>query len=612
MTHKTTIKRLVFFGILLSLLMGITLSLKAQKVSFKASAPQVVQQGEQFELRYTVNQSCKNFRYPQYNGFTLLGGPMTSNSSSVQIINGKVSRKETHSYVLYLQANNPGKYTLPAAVVTVKGKTYKSNTVSIEVVKGNGTSSSQRSQTAGTQSETVKNAPNKDLFVRVLTNKKTVFQGEQLIATIKIYTRIGISGFDDMKFPDFKGFWQDEIKTPDQIQLHRENVNGKIYNVGILKKLILTPQHSGKLTIEPIDLVCVVQQRTRQRDFFGFPVYRKGKMEIKSPRVTIRVKSLPPLSQNNDSNFTGAVGDFKLKSTISQTDIKENNPITLKVTIQGAGNLSLIDNPAVNMPPDFESYDPKESDHITKTERGTSGRKTWEYLVIPRHAGSFTIPPVTFTYFDLKTKRYKTLSSKSFDITVKKGDGNNNQIVTSAFSKENVKYIGKDIHYLKPRIAHLIKKNEHFFGSWAFYLTYPIGLLVFIVIVLWRKKQIKEMANKAKMRNRKALMAAKKRLKKASVFMKENNKSAFFEEISRALWLLLADKLNIDLADLTKDIAIERLSQKNIDQELIDSYFTFLESIDFLRFANQTNTENILTDNYEKAKSLIVELSNKF
>jgi hypothetical protein len=511
-----------------------------------------------------------------------------------------------------LQANKTGKFTIPPASITIKGKTVKSNSVTIEVVNEGGTANSRTSNSNNQTNRQSKTSGNKDLFVKVLVNKHNVYQGEQLTATIKIYSRVSLEGFDDIKLPTYKGFWADEIPTPDQISLHRENVNGRIYNVGVIKKTILTPQKAGKLKIDPAEITCIVRKRvsTGYDDFFSAfwgGGYKRVKQKIKSQPVIINVKPLP---STDDENFYGAVGSFNLEVSIDKTQAKVNDAITLKVKISGKGNLRLFDMPKLNLPPDFETYDPKETQKIRNTESGTIGSRTFEYVFIPRHAGTFEIPPVKFTYFDLNSKKYKTLVSDKITLTIEKGENEEQGTVTTAFRKEDIKYLGKDIRFIKQKVKKFSTGETFYIQSPKFFLWYLIIILIAALIVILRRKQIKENADIAKVRNKKALRFAKKRLKAAEIAMKKQDEKAFYEEIAKAMWQLLADKLNIPIAELTKDNAQQKLASLNVDQELVNNYFSLIESADYQRFAPDSQKID-MKEFYKQASELIVKLNQK-
>ncbi len=599
------------------IILGILFSQLTQaQTKFTATAPQVVTVGEPFVATYTVNANGKSPQFPDFNNFEVLSGPNLSQSSSISIINGNVSRQVENTYTFYLQANKEGKYTIPPASIKVKGKTIKSNSLTIEVVKGesnanNNTAATNTNNSTNTQSA---NLPNNDLFVKVLVNKSNVYQGEQLIATIKIYSRVDLMGFEDIKFPSYKNFWADEIPVPDQIQLHRENINGRIYNVGVLKKTILTPQKAGKLRIDPIEVSCVVRQRVKRKNydnffdaFFGGGSYRKVRKKIKSSPVIIRVKPLPP---DQPGNFNGAVGTFTMDVNIDKTEAKTNDAITLTVKISGRGNLRLFDAPEVNLPPDFETYDPKETQKIRNTENGTIGSRTFQYVFIPRHAGTFEIPAIKFSYFDITTKKYKTLTSQKIELHIQKGNDNETGTIARTYQKEDIKYLGKDIHFIKQRIKHFYKTPKYYITSTKYYLLYLISLLIIILIIILLRKQIKENADKAKVRNKKALKQAKKRLKLADKAMGKGDEKEFYEAVAKALWQLLADKLNIPIAELTKDNATTKLKELNINEDLIKDYFALIEDADFQRFAPE-NLKIEMKDFYKKATDLIIKMNQK-
>ena len=574
---------------------------KIQAQTFKASAPEVIYVGDVFQIKFTFDRKGKNPKFPNFKDFEVLSGPNLSQSSSISIINGRITREEKYTYSFDLQANKKGKFTIPPATIIYKGKTIKSNPLTIEVLEN---------KEYNKQKELA--SKNKDLFVKVKVNKTNVYQGEQIIATIKIYTRVDLVGFENIKFPNFKGFWADEIPTDDQITFHRENVNGKIYNVGVLKKTILTPQNSGKLTIEPTEITCVIRKRVSHstNDFFSsffYGTYQKVKQKIKSTPITITVKNLP---KTDNKNFYGAVGSFNLEVNIDKTQVKTNEAITLRVKISGIGNLRLFDIPRINLPPDFEIYDPKETQKIKNTEIGTKGSRIFEYVFIPRHPGTFEIPPIKFTYFDTKTKKYNTLSSEKIIIKVEKGNENQQTTLTTAFRKEDIKYIGKDIRFIKQKVKKFYTNRTIYITSPKFFLWYLIILLIAILIIIIRRKQIKENANIAKVKNRKAMKFAKKRLKNAEKAMKQNNEKIFYEEIAKAMWQLLSDKLNIPLAELSKENAKSKLINKNVDNDLIEKYFKLIEDADFQRFAPKTQKIN-MKDFYKNASELITKLNQK-
>lgn len=587
----------------------------AQTAKLVASSKNVVAVGEQFRLTYTLNAKGSGLKPPSLSDFDILAGPHTSQSSSIQFINGQMSQSVTNTYTYILRGKSEGKFTVGPAEITVDGAVIESNSLTIEVVKGASATTQNNGNTNsgdnGATQTNIEDISGEDLFVRVNVSDKKVYQGEHIYVEIKVYTKLNLAGFEDMKFPAFNGFWSQEIETPSQVNLVRENVNGQIYEVGTLKKLLLFPQRSGELEIEPFELDCVVRQQVRRKsrsifdNFFGG--WQNVQKKVISPKITIQVKDLPG---KKPEGFNGAVGDFQLESSIDNREVNTNDAITYKIKISGNGNLKLIDAPKIEFPADFEVYDPKESNNISVSAAGARGSKTIEYLLIPRYAGEFVIPALPLSYFDPKTKSYKTLTTEEYKIKVNKGDGEENTTVVSNLSKEDIRFIGSDIRFLKTEPATFVLKGNHFFGSWPFILLYVASLALFGVVVVLRREAIKRNSNAALVRNRKASKVSKKRLKQAGVYLKEGNKEKFYDEIQKALWGYLSDKLIIPIADLSKDSAREALTRQGAEEELISKFITTMDSCEFARYAPEGLTSG-MDSLYADAAQLIDKFEQK-
>lgn len=603
------IKKILKYGLSLILLLGMFASSKAQQVEFKGSAPRVVEAGEQFRLRYSVNAKGSDFKQPPFKGFRVLTGPNVSTSSSVQIVNGNMSKSVEYTYTYVLQAMDEGKTTIPPAQIEVKGRNIQSNAITIEVVKGASGNNTQQGNTSSNVDKA--NISNKDLFVAVNVDRKNLYQGESLVATIKVYTRKSLAGFEDYKFPPFTGFWSQDIEAPQQIQLQRENVNGQIYEAGLFKKVLLFPQRSGEITIDPFEITMLIRERTRSTnpfdDFFGGS-YRTLRKRVASAPVTINVKPLPA---NKPSGFEGAVGVFKMNASVDKTEVKANEAVNLNIKISGTGNLKLIKPLKVDFPPDMDVYDPKTSLNTKVTENGVTGSISFNYLVIPRYAGTYRIAPVVFSYFDSRSNSYKTVTSDEFEIKVARGSGDEQMSsgVVQSLSKEDVKYIGKDIRFIKNNIE-LKKKQRFLFGSKLFYAVFGLAFLLFVVILLFRWAQIKQNANQARVRNRKANKVSRKRLKKAAGFMKQNNTEQFYDEVLRAIWGYLSDKLNIPVSELSKDNVTDILEKRQVDKDSIGRLTELLNACEFARFAPAAVSGG-MDENYKKASQLISKLDQK-
>lgn len=556
-------------------------------VRFVMEGPEAVTMGEQFRLGFTLNTTGSDLQLPDLSNFDVLMGPSTSQSSSFQIINGKTTQSVSFSYIFILRAKKEGKFTIRPASIKVDGKTYESNSLEIQVVKGQPQQQAGSAQQQG-QSETdapTVNISKDNLFVRIALDKTNVSKGEQILATIKLYIspNVPLNGFDDVKLPTYEGFWTKEIEVPQQVNFTREVYNGKIYQMGVLKKTILFPQQTGAIRIEPVEITCLVLQRARQQSFFDdfFDMNRVVRAKVVSDPITVSVKDLP----NAPANYSGAVGNFNIAATLDKTSLPANEAATLKLTINGTGNLSLIKAPKIDLPEDFEAYEPKSTDRTIANDNGLSGSVTFEYLFIPRFAGNFTIPAVEFVYFNPATRQFETRSTEAFQLKVTKGSDDQNASVVSSYSKENVKVIGKDIRFIKQSQAKLKPRGSTFFGTFEFYLIYILSLIAFAVIFVLNRKKIKESANLTLVRNKRANKVALKRLKDAAIFMKNNQAEKFYESVIKALWGYLSDKLSIPVADLNRERASAALLAKGIEQEVVNNLMKIIDDCEFARYA---------------------------
>lgn len=577
------------FKVLLILMFVGYLSM-ADNVRFIMEGPEAVTAGEQFRLGFTLNERGTDLQLPDLSNFDVLMGPSTSQSSSIQIINGKTTQTSSFSYIFILRAKKEGKFTIRPASIKVDGKTYESNSLTIQVVKGQPQpAAGQQGTQQGNQAQeevAAGNISKDNLFVRVTVDKTNVSKGEQILSTVKLYIsqNVPLNGFDEVKLPTYEGFWTKDIDVPTQVNFTREVYNGKIYQVGILKKTILFPQQTGTIRINPFEITCLVRQRVRQQQgFFDdfFDNYRVVKAKVVSDPVAINVKDLP----NPPANFSGAVGNFSISSSLDKNALKSNEAVTLKLTVNGSGNLTLINAPKIELPQDFEAYEPKTSDNVVASDNGLSGSVTFEYLFIPRFAGNFTIPAIQFVFFNPGSRQFETRTTEAFDIKVEKGSDDQNSSVVSSFSKENVKMIGKDIRFIKQNESELKPKGSSFYGTFEFYIIYLLSLAGFAVFFVVNRKKIRENANVVLVRNKRANKVALKRLKEASGFLKTNKAEQFYEAVIKALWGYLSDKLTIPVADLNREKASEKLLGKGIDQETVTELMKIIDDCEFARYA---------------------------
>lgn len=583
----------------------------ADKVRFVAEAADVVISGDQVRLVFTVNsQDIKDFRAPSIKGFDVLMGPSRSQQSSIQIINGKRTSNSSTAFTYILLAGNPGTYTIPAASVEVNGEKVFSNAISIKVLpqdqnsgnsgnNGGGSASSSRSQAAGSRISA------NDLFITATASKTTVHEQEAILLTYKVYTVVNLRQLYG-KMPDLKGFHTQEVELPQQKTFTLEHYKGRNYNTTVWSQYVLFPQQTGKLEIPSITFDGVVAQQTVSDDpfdaFFNGGGYVEVKKKITTPKVVINVQPLPA----KPTGFSGAVGEFKLASSINATDVKTNDAVTIKLTLSGTGNMKLIGTPEVKFPQDFEIYDPKVTDDYKLTNSGLTGTKTFEYLAIPRHAGNFTIPAVEFTYFDLKSNSYKTLKTEAYNLKVAKGQGNADQVISDFTNKESVKMLGKDIRFIKLGDSSLRPKGDFFFGTVGYYLCYLIPLLLFVVFaVIYRQKAL-ENANVAKVKTKKANKVATRRMKLAGKLLAENKKNEFYDEVLKALWGYISDKLSIPVSQLSKDNIEAELTNYGVQEALIAEFIGVLNECEYARYAPGNENEAM-----DKVYSASVEVISK-
>jgi hypothetical protein len=557
---------------------------KSQEISLVAEYPEVVRAGQQFSVTWTVNSGGGEFTEPSFEGFYKLMGPQTSFSSSTQIINGKITRESSYTYVYYLQALKEGKYVIPPARFTLKNKTYASDSLRIEVIGGNTTQS-----IPGTQKDPVDNQieeTNGDIFVRLILDKKEVYQGEHIVATVKIYSRVDISGINEIKFPAFEGFLKTDLDTPPLTSLTRENINGTIYGTGVVQRFLLYPQISGDIEIEPVQISVLIRQKSGQSDpFFGdfFNSYTTIPKAIISAPLKIKVNPLPGIKPED---FSGIVGNITLNASLDKDTVNVNDAVNLKMVLSGSGNLKIANAPEMNLPADIEVYDPKVTDNLTYGANGTSGRKTFEFLLIPRHYGEFVIPPVSYSYFNVSSRQYERLTTPELHFYANKVTDQGTAItVFGGVSKEDVKYLGKDIRYIKSDPGSLKKSVNSLPSRRSFYTAYAFALIVFLVVLFLRREHIKRNADIAKVKNRKAGKTASKRLREAERCLKGKENEKFYEEILRALWGYLSDKLNIPVSELTRSNALNLLTEKGVPDSEISNLSSILDTCEYARFA---------------------------
>ena len=581
-------------------------------IQIKATAPNIVEVNEQFRLSYTINtQDVDDFNLPELNAFEVDMGPSRSSQSSVQIINGKMTKNSSITYTYILRANQEGDFTIPAATAIIDGEEHQSNSVQVKVLKA---TSSQQSQSGGqaprmrTQSAGAQITAN-DLFIKASVSKKQVYEQEAVLLTYKVDSLVNLSQLSG-GIPELEGFHVQEIDLPQQKSFTMEEYNGKNYGVVVWRQYVLFPQKSGKLKIPKVDFDALVVQHNRNIDPFeaffngGSSIVEVNK-KITAPELTLDIQPLPETTQQ----FSGAVGQFRIKSDISTTDLKANEALTLKIIVSGTGNMKLMKTPIVNFPTDFETYDAKISDKTKITKDGAMGEKMFEYIAVPRHPGVYCIPPVEFCYFDTKEKTYKTLKTESFSVNIDKSNLPVANTSSNFTQKEDVKLLASDIRYIHLGDVEMIDSRQ-LFGSVKYVLCFIIPLLTFCGLLIIYRKRAKANANISRQRNKKANKVAVKRMKRASTLLNEKQKSEFYDEVLKALWGYIADKLNIPTAELNKEIVKENLTEAGISNDDIVSLLETINECEFARFSSGNTTLENMRNVYNSATTAINKIEN--
>ena len=605
-------KRLIFF-ICYSIFI-ITNGVAQVRVTLQA--PSQVEEGQRIRVSYVVNtQDVDDIQVGDFPGFELLYGPSTSSSSSFSIVNGKTTHTSQMTFTYTLLAQKAGNYKLPAAVVKSGGQTYRSNQASIQILQGDGSGASDGSGQSNGSAATRQRLQNageritsNDLYITVTASKKRLYEQEAVLLTYKLYTLVSIDQCSG-KMPDLDGFHTQEIALPQQKTLKYERVNGRNYGTVVWSQYVLFPQKTGKLVVPAINFEADVVQQDRSVDpfdafFGGGSSLIRVKKTIVAPAVELTVDPLP----TRPANFSGAVGtQFNISGSLSPEQVDANDAVSLRLVVSGVGNMKLMKAPKVEWPKDFESYDPKMTDKTRITTNGATGNIIYDYTAVPRHGGKYSVPPVEFCYFDTNTKSYKTLRTDSFHVAVAKTAGS---AVRRVQNKEDLTVLNSDIRYIRTSAAKVRPQGSTFFGSLNYWLVYVGAVLLFLLMVAIFYRQAKANANVARRRGRKAGKAATKRLKSAAKLLKQGQSKAFYEEVTRALWGYVGDKLNLPVTELNKDNVGEQLTERGVGEESIQRFLRVLGDCEFAQYA-PGDPSATMDKLYGEATEVINELDAK-
>ena len=588
-------------------------SVVAQNVTMTAEAPSEVEAGEQFRVRYTVNtQDANNFTAPDFRGFEVIYGPATSRQSSIQIINGRTSQSASVTFTYVLLASKPGSYTINPASVQC-GKTIRSRALKVRVVNP-GTS---RQQSGGNpyrqqvkEPTSASGISSRDLFMTATASRTRVHEQEAVQLTYKLYTLVNLTQLDG-KLPTLNGFQIQEVPLPRTKEFKLETYKGRNYHTTVWAQYVVFPQKAGQLTVPAITYEGVVVSPNRNIDpidafFNGTSGMLELKKKIVAPSITIDVSPLPA----KPAGYSGAVGQFGISAGLTPERVKANDALTLKLIVKGTGNLKLIGTPEVKFPKDFETYDAKVNDNFKLTKAGLAGSKTFEYLAVPRHPGTYTVPPVEFCYFDVTTQSYRTLKTQAFTVHVDKAQGG--QAVASDYGngQEDVAQLNQDIRFIKQGTPASHAIDPQFVSSYRYLLCYLVPMLLFAVSFAALRKRRAANEDVVGLKVRKANKVARKRLKAAERMLNDKNQNAFYDETLKALYGYAADKFNLEQEHLCKDNIRQRLLEKQCPEQIVQEFLGTIDDCEFARYAPGDPSAS-MDSIFEKAVSLICKIENK-
>lgn len=599
----------------LSALVFLALStITAYAQNFTVDAPNVVEKDEIFRIVYTADAEVEEFAAPELSGLELLAGPMPSRMSSTNIVNGVRTDVFEINYTIMVRARQTGVATVSPASVKIDGKQYTSKALSIEVVAGNSSGSSGGNGNGAQESNAPENGEvsSEDIFLKLSFSKTRVVRGEPIVATLKLYTRVPIAGFEDVKFPVFNGFWSQELETPQNINFVRENYNNQVYSSAVLRRYILLPQQTGDLTVDPSYMVCQIQIRTSggglsMFDSF-FDTYQTVRKRLSTPSATIKVNPLP---SGAPASFGGGVGDFTMEVNLSADSIRAHEAASLTVEINGSGNINLIETPFVELPQDFEKYDVKTDNSFSNGTSGLSGKKVFEFPFIPRSEGLFVIPPVKYSYYSIRQGRYITLESDTLKLKVlPNSNASSSAQVVSGVNKQSVVNLGSDIRYIFTSSADLARKGRFLISSWYFAAAVILIALLFLVADKVLKEREKLRGDVRRTRNRRANKVARNRLKLAQSYLAKGLQAPFYEELHKALLGYVSDKLSIQFAEMQRDAIIELLESRGIQAQERDELISLIDECEMARYSQQ-QSDGAMDGQYKRAIDIISTLENK-
>jgi len=600
--------RLIFAVCCLFLLLFLSSSCFAQNISFNANVDKTeVGLDEQITLTISVSGDVKSIPQPQLPSLGDFTVYSAGRSQNFNYVNGRMSSSVSFNYILV--PRKTGKFTIGPARIELEGKAYQTTPIDITVASGV-TTTPPPAPSGKEKVEEKQQLSGKDLFIETVVDKKKAYVNEQITLTLRFYQGVRLFNNPEYTPPSLVGFWSEDLPPKKQ---NYQVINGRQYYVQELKTALF-PTSTGKLTIGPAELKCTVEDMDRMlnRDPFAmfdrdlFSLFRQGKPVIlRSKPVEIEVLPLPEMGKPAD--FSGTVGDYNLKVIADKTEVEVGQPITLKAKISGRGNIKSVGKPTIPELPDFRTYSSGSSENVSKENYQVQGEKNYEEVLIPKKAGKYTIPPIEFSFFDPKTKSYKTLKNEPILLTVRPSSQASPAEIAQ-LSKQEIGKAAKDIRYIKISSGELEDQGDHLYKNPLFLLAQLIPLLAFAISWRYQKEREKLNSDIGYARQRRAHKSAQKRLQRASKLIYHDTSKEFYCEVATALLQYVGDKLNLSAHGLTKDQIETQLFEKGFKKDNVDHLLKILDSCDFARFAPGSSTPEEMQRFLSQAEEVIVNL----
>ncbi len=605
---SVSVKR-VSLRLLVGFLVALLLPLRGAVVrgqEIGVEAPESVYVGQQFQVTFVLSGKPKEFKEPDWGKIQMQYGPAVGHSSQISVVNGKMSRSTSYTYSYVCKAVEAGDLTVGAARAEMESGRQTSAPFTIRVLStSGGAGMSSGGDEGGAVGSGAGEASSGDAFIALELSRNETYVGQPVVATVKVYTRLDLVGFDDIRFPSFNGFWVKEISTPQQISFSRAVVKGKEYNVGVLRSYLLYPQKAGEQKLEGLEAVVQYRERQRARSFFDefMGSFSTATMSLRGAGKQLVVRALP--ESGRPSGFSGAVGRFSATSKIDKEELEANDALTYTLTLEGVGNLHALTAPEITFPSTVEAYAPVVKENYSVKGDNQAGSITYEYVLIPRAPGEVEIPEYNFAYFNPTSGKYEESRVRGYKLRVSPGQGGGGPaVVGRGGDKEDVQVLGNDIRHIHSTRGRLYSRGERFVGGMWFLLWMACVVLATLVVWLFLLRKHRMESDRELLRDRRAGKLAQKRLRRAKGLMGSGDE-VFYAELLRALWGFLGDKLHLEQHELSSESVGESLRRRGVPEEQVDKVRSALVECEYAQYGMRAGEAKEHSASYARALEVI-------